>query len=256
VDIAVQAATSLVQGQRPSVIENIECLRFLRGRESTRKLVYRVDARRIDMAGREDRIQIRILSDILSPKGVKLAEDVVHFAMDVVFGKPFEPTDRADLSEITGQAFGDPYYSADASVALSGAFVNTRNLVSGPHGARASFLLPNIDVTKWDMHVTPLLLLDAMARTGVAAGARGGLPTPSIIMGIDRIELGKPVNDLMLQAEHPEGLTLAAFTAGPTAPDGSGKSRCIASSASGIQLLTIEGLTYLARKGRERRRAA
>jgi 3-oxoacyl-(acyl-carrier-protein) synthase/NAD(P)-dependent dehydrogenase (short-subunit alcohol dehydrogenase family) len=256
VDIAVQAATSLVQGQRPSAIENIECLRFLRGRESTHNLVYRVDARRIDMAGQEDRIQIRILSDVLTPKGVKLAEDVVHFAMDVIFGKPFELVDTADLSEITGRALEDPYYSADASVALSGAFINTRNLVSGPHGARASFLLPKVDGAKWDTHVTPLLLLDAMARTGVAAGARGDLPTPSIIMGIDRIELGSPKNDLMLQAEHPEGLTLAAFAVGPTAVDGSGKSRCIASSASGIQLLKIEGLTHLAWKGRERRRVA
>jgi hypothetical protein len=219
-------------------------------------LVYRVDARRIDIAGEEGRIQIRILSDVLTPKGVKLAEDVVHFAMDVVFGKPLGPVDTTGQSEVTGRAFEDPYYSADASVALSGAFINTRNLVSGPHGARSSFLITNVDDAKWDGHVTPLLLLDAMARTGVAAGAHGGPPTPSIIKGIDRIELGAPKNDLMLRAEHPEGLSLAAFVVGQTAPDGSGKSRCIATSASGIQLLKVEGLTFLPWKGRERRRAA
>jgi hypothetical protein len=61
---------------------------------------------------------------------------------------------------------------------------------------------------------------------------------------------------LILQTENPEGLTLMAFAVGPTVPDGSGKSRCIASSMSGTQLVKIEGLGYLAWKGRERRRAA
>jgi hypothetical protein len=102
----------------------------------------------------------------------------------------------------------------------------------------------------------PLLLLDAMARTGVAAGARGDLPDPSIITSVDRIELSTLKDDLALQAEHPEGLTLTAFAMGPTGPDGSGTSRCIASSASGTQLVKIEGLGYLTWKGRERRRAA
>jgi hypothetical protein len=145
---------------------------------------------------------------------------------------------------------------ASASLTLSGAFFNTRDLVSGPKGARASFLLPDVDGARWGTHVTPLLLLDAMARTGVAAGARGDLPTPAVITGIERIQLGTPKNDVMLQTAHPEGLTLTAFAVGPVASDGSGKSRCIASSASGTQLVRIEGLEYLSWRGRERRRAA
>jgi hypothetical protein len=256
VDIAVQAAIDLAGGERPSGIENIECLRFLRGKESTRKLVYRVDTQRVDVAGREHRFRVRFLSDVVTTKGIKLAEDVVHFAMDVVFGKPFEPVDTAELNEITGRAFEDPYYKANAGLTLSGAFINTRNLVSGPQGARASFLLPEVDGARWGTHVTPLLLLDAMARTGVAAGARGNLPIPAVITGIERIQLGMPKNDLMLQTAYPEGLTLTAFAVGPVASDGSGKSRCIASSASGTQLVRIEGLKYLTWKGRERGRAA
>jgi 3-oxoacyl-(acyl-carrier-protein) synthase/NAD(P)-dependent dehydrogenase (short-subunit alcohol dehydrogenase family) len=255
VDIAVQSAIDLAGGGRPSAIENIECLRFLRGKESTRNLVYRVDTQRVN-AGPEHRIHVRFLSDVVTTKGIKLAEDVVHFAMDVVFGKPFEPVDTAKPNEITGRAFEDPYYKANAGLALSGAFINTHNLVSGPQGARASFHLPEVDGARWGTHVTPLLLLDAMARTGVAAGARGDLPTPAVITGIERIQLGTPKNDLMLQTAHPEGLTLTAFAVGPVASDGSGKSRCIASSASGTQIVRIEGLEYLSWKGRERRRAA
>ncbi|MCO8308815.1 SDR family oxidoreductase [Streptomyces sp. RKCA744] len=202
-ELAAEAALHLVPGGEVLALEDVRFLRFLQVRPGVRPDPKRITARIIERAGGLVTVSVEITHDVLAPSGVLLVRDKPHFRARVVVGTGFpaapiwQPWDAAGERPVI-----DPYHERSAPVLLTGPFECTTSTRRHPQGSRSVFR-PRLDphAAPWASFLTPTLLLDAMARTGVLDPADGLVPVAAPL-SIRRIDLYQRANDVQLAAEY------------------------------------------------------
>ena len=198
-EITAEAALQLVQGLVIG-FEDAVFHHFLRVYDRSRPMAKKISARVIDREGGQTRVQVLVTGDVVSPAGVVLKKDKLHFEMKAIVADDFGPAPvwthwpAKPCAEIP-----DPYHFAAAPVLLTGPFVSTTATCETPLGKRARY---DLKLQQGDpvfsRFVVPTILLDGLARVGVlhlTAGAWIPLAAPA---SIRRIDLWRPENDIEL----------------------------------------------------------
>ncbi|MBA0050974.1 SDR family oxidoreductase [Streptomyces sp. AJS327] len=203
-EIAAEAALELVPGGRVVAFEELRFLRFLKVRADAHRTPKRITARVTDRVGDLTTVEVRVSQDVVAPSGVLLRADQPHFTVRVLLAPRFpEAPVWSDWDGAGERPVPDPYHAEAAPVLLTGPFRATTDTRHNPHGARARFQPPLAAETDgpWASFLMPVVLLDALARTGVLEPDGGSLPVAAPL-SIRRVDLYQQANDLELLAAH------------------------------------------------------
>lgn len=233
-ELAAEAARHLVPDQHVVAFEDLRFEHFLRVYRDLPTAPKRLYAHIAATDGSTTAVEVRITEDVVSPAGVVLVKDRVHFTARVLLADShpaaphWEAWDTADDTPVP-----DPYHQPGSPVRLTGPFVSTTDTRIHPHGKRGRYALslPADDPT-WPRFTVPSILLDGLARVGVLDLVDGHLIPVAAPLSIRRIDLYEDTNDLSLSRSGddiqlyatPPGFDLAAdlvdnrFVA--TRPDG------------------------------------
>ena len=213
-EMAAEAATRLVPDAKVIGLQDLTFHNFLRVHESTNAPPRRIRAEVLGREGDVIRVGVRISADVVAPSGPILVRDKLHFSTTVLLSAQFpiapswQPWGDGDEIPVP-----DPYHSAGSPVSLSGPFDCTSNTRLHPLGKRAHFVATNLPGPLGGRFTTPVILLDAMARTGVLSLIDGTLVPIAAPLSIRRIELYESADDRSLMAEY-GSLELYATPAG------------------------------------------
>ncbi|WP_405797913.1 SDR family oxidoreductase [Streptomyces sp. NBC_01506] len=233
-EMAAEAARHLAPDQHVIAFEDLRFEHFLRVYRGQSAAPKRLHARIVASTAGTTAVEVRISGDVVSPAGVVLVRDRVHFTARVLLADTFPAAphwgawDTADDTPVP-----DPYHQPGSPVRLTGPFVSTTDTRVHPNGkrGRCALSLPADDPT-WRRFTVPSILLDGLARVGVLDLVDGHLIPVAAPLSIRRIDLYEETNDLSLSGggeeielyATPPGFDLAAdlidnrFVA--TRPDG------------------------------------
>ncbi|MGW6530268.1 SDR family oxidoreductase [Streptomyces venezuelae] len=219
-EMAAEAARHLVPDRHVIAFEDLRFEHFLRVYRGLSSAPRRLSARIVDTAGDTTVVDVRITQDVVSPAGVVLIEDRVHFTARVVLADAFpaaprwEAWDTADDTPVP-----DPYHLPGSPVRLTGPFVSTTDTRIHPKGKRGRYALDlPADDPAFSRFVVPSILLDGLARVGVLDLVDGHLIPVAAPLSIRRIDLYEDADDQVLSAQQapielyatPPGFDLAA----------------------------------------------
>ncbi|WP_093800386.1 SDR family oxidoreductase [Streptomyces sp. Wb2n-11] len=199
-ELAAEAARHLVTDRHVVAFEDLRFEHFLRVYRDLPPTPRRIYAKVVGTPGDTTVVEVRITEDVVSPAGVVLVEDRVHFTARVLLADAFpaaprwEPWDTADDTPVP-----DPYHLPGSPVRLTGPFVSTTDTRIHPNGKRARYApsLPADDPT-WERFTVPCVLLDGLARVGVLDLVDGHLVPVAAPLSIRRIDLYEETSDLSL----------------------------------------------------------
>ncbi len=199
-ELAAEAARHLVPDRHVTAFEDLRFEHFLRVYRDLPPAPRRIYAKVVGAPGDTTVVEVRITEDVVSPAGVVLVEDRVHFTARVLLADAFpaaprwEPWDTADDTPVP-----DPYHQPGSPVRLTGPFVSTTDTRIHPKGKRARYApsLPADDPT-WERFTVPCVLLDGLARVGVLDLVDGHLVPVAAPLSIRRIDLYEETSDLSL----------------------------------------------------------
>ncbi|MGW5734113.1 MULTISPECIES: SDR family oxidoreductase [Streptomyces] len=199
-ELAAEAARHLVPDQHVVAFEDLRFEHFLRVYRDLPTAPKRLHAQIASTDGSTTAVEVRITEDVVSPAGVVLKKDRVHFTARVLLADSFsaaphwEAWDTADDTPVP-----DPYHQPGSPVQLTGPFVSTTDTRIHPHGKRGRYALslPADDPT-WPRFTVPSILLDGLARVGVLDLVDGHLIPVAAPLSIRRIDLYEETNDLTL----------------------------------------------------------
>ncbi|MEV2250782.1 SDR family oxidoreductase [Streptomyces sp. NPDC050147] len=215
-EMAAEAARHLVPHQHVVAFEDLRFEHFLRVYRdlptAPKRLYARIaatgDSATGDSAtdGSTTAVEVRITEDVVSPAGVVLVKDRVHFTARVLLADAYsaaphwEAWDTADDTPVP-----DPYHQPGSPVRLTGPFVSTTDTRIHPNGKRGRYALslPADDPT-WQRFTVPSILLDGLARVGVLDLVDGHLIPVAAPLSIRRIDLYEDTNDLSLSGSRSE----------------------------------------------------
>ncbi|MGA5128738.1 SDR family oxidoreductase [Streptomyces olivoreticuli] len=233
-EIAAEAARHLVPGKHVIAFEDLRFEHFLRVYRDLPARPKRIRAELVGEQGDATVVQVLVTEDVVSPTGVVLIADRVHFRARVLLADAFpdaprwEHWDGADDIPVP-----DPYHQPGSPVQLTGPFVSTADTRIHPQGKRGRYALSlPADDPAWARFTVPCVLLDGLARVGVLDLVDGHLVPVAAPLAIRRIDLYEETNDHALSTGEdridlyatPPGFDLAAdrvdnrFVA--TRPDG------------------------------------
>ncbi|MET7291273.1 SDR family oxidoreductase [Streptomyces griseoloalbus] len=202
-EIAAEAALALLPGGSVVAFEDVRFLRFLQVHEGVRQHPKRITARVERRVGDLTTVEVRVSHDVIAPSGVLLRSDQPHFTARVLVADGFPEAPKWDGWDRAGERpVPDPYHAPGTPVELTGPFRATTDTRRHPRGARARFRAELDPRTgPWSSFLVPVVLLDALARTGVLDPS-GGLVPVAAPLSIRRIDLYQRTNDLDLIATH------------------------------------------------------
>ncbi|MGW2184450.1 SDR family oxidoreductase [Streptomyces sp. NPDC001719] len=212
VALGVEAASHLLPGRTIGAVREVrfeEPVTVERGWERPCRVV-------ADVTQPGRKVRVRVLSDVVTRKGVLVRKDRMHAVMDVLAETPPPPAAQPVSRPV--EAHGDPYTVPGAAVHLTGIFRNTDRLHSGPEHAHGLWrqLAPADDLTARAR--IPVLLLDALARLSVYPMDAPGLVTVKVPLGIAEIDVFTHLPDAQIAATWPTGVGLRRSFA-PGQPD-------------------------------------
>lgn len=202
-EMAAEAATRLVPDAKVIGLQDLIFHNFLRVHEHTNAPPRRIRAEVLGREGDVIRVAVRISADVVAPSGPILVRDKLHFSTTVLLSALFpiapswQPWQDGDEIPVP-----DPYHSAGSPVSLSGPFDCTSNTRLHPLGKRAYFVAANLPGPLAGRFTTPVVLLDAMARTGVLSLVDRTLVPIAAPLSIRRIELYESADDRSLMAKY------------------------------------------------------
>ena len=209
-EIAAQAAIRLVPGMAVIGFEDLEFHQFLRVYGEDKPTRAHIEARVTERSAARTIVAVRVLTDVVTPDGVVLQKDRVHFTLDVVLAHrhPEAPTWQPWHLAPERPAV-DAYHLPGAPIVLTGCFVSTKDTRLHPQGKRATYCEPVAsDDVLFGRFATSSLLLDGLARVAaLTADPRAPLAAPRRIR---RIALYEATNDAQLAARG-ERIELYAF---------------------------------------------
>ncbi|MGA5507027.1 SDR family oxidoreductase [Streptomyces umbrinus] len=199
-EMAAEAARYLAPDQHVVAFEDLRFEHFLRVYRDLPTAPKRLHGRITSSSDDTTTVEVRITGDVVSPAGVVLVKDRVHFTARVLLAGTFpaaplwEAWDTADDTPVP-----DPYHQSGSPVRLTGPFVSTTDTRIHPNGKRARYALslPADDPT-WQRFTVPSILLDGLARVGVLDLVDGHLIPVAAPLSIRRIDLYEETNDLAL----------------------------------------------------------
>ncbi|MCD9195862.1 beta-ketoacyl synthase N-terminal-like domain-containing protein [Streptomyces albireticuli] len=192
---------------------------------------YRVEAH-VTRPGRT--VRVRVLSDVVTRKGVLVRKDRLHAVMDIAARTPPAPVPQPVSGPVV--AHDDPYTVPGASVHLTGVFRNIDRLYSGPadaHGVWRQIAPAGGTMARARV---PVLLLDALGRLSVFPMDAPGLVTLKVPLGVAEINWFTPLSDARIAAAWPTGVELRRCFA-PGRPDEN-----IAVAPDGTVLARVSGV--------------
>ncbi|WP_425246810.1 SDR family oxidoreductase [Streptomyces sp. NEAU-NA10] len=224
VEIATEAARHLVPGRRAVALEDLRFENFLRVHAGVRSTPKKITARVVDREDDLTVVEVRVTGDVLAPGGVLLVEDRVHFSARVLL-RPETPEapawqhwDDADDTPVV-----DPYHVPASPVSLTGPFVSTARTRLHPLGKRSVYRAAVADRDPvLSRFLTPAILLDGLARTGVLHLEDDRLVPIAAPLSIRRVDLYEEANDIELTRRYGRlhlYATPPAFDMTHTAPD-------------------------------------
>jgi NAD(P)-dependent dehydrogenase (short-subunit alcohol dehydrogenase family)/3-oxoacyl-(acyl-carrier-protein) synthase len=239
-EIAAEAAMALVPHRVPVGFDDLSFHSFLRlyGERPQRM---RTRAEVVTEGPVETVVRVRVTTDVVSPGGILLKADRLHFQatvrmLDRLPAAPrWEPWDAGEDIE----PVPDPYHIPNRGVLLTGPFVSTADTRRHAEGRRARYVsnVPADDPVLSRMAL-PSVLLDGLARLCVLDTADGdwlGLAAPGHIRRIDIYELR---NDIALAAAYPT-LELYSTPRNLDVEDAGASNRCAAVAPDGHLVLQI-----------------
>ncbi|GAA2448480.1 SDR family oxidoreductase [Streptomyces glaucus] len=200
VEIAAETARHLAPGWKASALEDLRFENFLRVHPGVRPAAKKITGRVVDRGDDLTVVDVSVTGDVRAPGGVLLVEDKVHFTARVLLRRdtPEAPSWRHwDDGDDTPVA--DPYHVPASPVSLTGPFVSTRRTRLHPLGKRALYRadIPGRDPAL-SRFLTPAILLDGLARTGVLHLEDGRLMPIAAPLSIRRVDLYEEANDIEL----------------------------------------------------------
>lgn len=199
-ELAAEAARYLVPGKKVIAFEDLRFEHFLRVYRDVPTGPKRIRAALAEGAGHGGDttvVDVRITEDVVSPSGVVLIKDRVHFRARVLLADAFPQAPRWEAWENGAETpVPDPYHQPGAPVKLTGPFVSTTDTRIHPKGKRARYApdLPADDPV-WPRFTVPSILLDGLARVGVLDLVDGHLVPVAAPLSIRRIELYEETSD-------------------------------------------------------------
>ncbi|HWB95519.1 MAG TPA: SDR family NAD(P)-dependent oxidoreductase, partial [Bryobacteraceae bacterium] len=199
-EIAAEAASQLVPGWKVIALEDVVFHHFLRVYDKSRPSVKKIHAKIVERSEEQTVVQVRVLTDVLGPKGTVLVKDKLHFEIKAVLRKEYPQAPQWEPWNRFGEvAIPDPYHFASAPVALTEMFVSTRNTRLHALGKRADYavrLEQNDPV--FSNFLLPTILLDGLARIAVLNYVQGEYLPLAAPASIRRIDLYEDGNDCFL----------------------------------------------------------
>jgi hypothetical protein len=194
-EIAAEAASQLVPGWKVIALEDVVFHHFLRVYDKSRPSAKKIHARILERGEEQTVVQVRVLTDVLGPKGAVLAKDKLHFEIKVVLRKEYPQAPHWEPWNRQGEvSVPDPYHFQSAPVALTEMFVSTRNTRLHPLGKRADYAVQLEENDRvFSSFLLPSILLDGLARIAVLNYVNGEylpLAAPASIRRIDLYEAG------------------------------------------------------------------
>ncbi|MFA3873266.1 SDR family oxidoreductase [Streptomyces sp. MMCC 100] len=200
VEIAVEAARHLVPGWKALALEDLRFDNFLRVHAGVRSAPKKITGRVVDRGDDLTVVDVAVTGDVRAPGGVLLVENKVHFTARVLLRRdtPDAPSwEHWDDGDDTPVA--DPYHVPASPVSLTGPFVSTGRTRLHPLGKRSLYraAVPDRDPAL-SRFLTPAILLDGLARTGVLHLEDGRLVPIAAPLSIRRVDLYEEANDIEL----------------------------------------------------------
>jgi 3-oxoacyl-(acyl-carrier-protein) synthase/NAD(P)-dependent dehydrogenase (short-subunit alcohol dehydrogenase family) len=203
-ELAAEAARSLVPDTEVIALQDLTFHHFLRVYDNTSAPPRRIRAEILGREGDVTRVAVRVTADVVAPSGAVLARDKLHFTTTVLLSAqfPVAPSWSA-WDELDVTPCPDPYHLPGSPVLLSGPFNCTRDTRLHPLGKRARFEPAAFEAGPLrDRFTVPVVLLDALARTGVLSLVDGTLIPIAAPLSIRRVDLYQRANDRQLIADH------------------------------------------------------
>ena len=195
VEMAAEAARDITAGGVPIAVEDIEFHHFVRLRPGTAAPL-RITARELE----PDRVEVLVRTDVIAPSGRVLARDRVLWACTVLMAEeyPSSPgwTSAVLLDE---RPVPDPYRQPGSPVHLSGPFSCLASTALHAGGSRSTFVFAGQPGPGF---LTPVVLLDAMARTAALNLTSDGGSRVPVPLGIRRVDLYREASDEDLTRTH------------------------------------------------------
>ncbi|MGA5275457.1 SDR family oxidoreductase [Streptomyces cellulosae] len=197
VEMAVEAACALYPGMTPSKVLNGSFTRFLRTHPRTGTTEFHITADTTHSTAQQKHVAITIATDVRTASGRLIHPDQTHTTCTVVMAEqPHHPAPRLHVAPPTHGAVPDPYYLANGSIILKGAFVTTSHTAVTDNLAYARFAPPpRLGAAPYSAFRTPALLLDGLARTSVLHTRTQEAVSVFALKGFDTITLHKPGSD-------------------------------------------------------------
>ncbi|MFJ8108079.1 SDR family oxidoreductase [Streptomyces sp. NPDC096132] len=200
VEIAVEAARHLVPGLRAVALEDLRFENFLRVHPGARPAPKKITGRVVDRGDDVTVVEVSVTGDVRAPGGVLLVEDKVHFTARVLLRRdPPEAPSWRHWDDADDIPVVDPYHVPASPVSLTGPFVSTGRTRLHPLGKRSVYraALAERDPAL-SRFLTPAILLDGLARTGVLHLEDGRLVPIAAPLSIRRVDLYEEANDIEL----------------------------------------------------------
>ncbi|WP_156723591.1 SDR family oxidoreductase [Streptomyces apocyni] len=242
-ELAAEAARHLVPGKHVIAFEDLRFEHFLRVYRDLRTGPKRLTAQRVDAPGDTSVVDVRITEDVVSPTGVVLIRDRVHFTVRVLLADAFPAAPRWEAWDTADDIpVPDPYHQKGSPVKLTGPFVSTSDTRIHPKGKRARYALRlPADDPAFSRFTVPSILLDGLARVGVLELVDDHLIPVAAPLSIRRIDLYEETNDQVLSAGR-DHIELYATPPGFDLASDRVDNRFVATRADGRMLLQMKDM--------------
>jgi hypothetical protein len=243
-EIAAEVASQLVPGMQVIALEDAVFHHFLRVYDKSKPGVKKIQARLLERSAERALVQVKVLTDVIGPKGIVLTRDKLHFEIKVIMSTqvPEAPSWEA-WSTANEQPVPDPYHFPAAPVLLTDMFVSTTDTRLNPQGKRATYKLgvaPN-DPT-FSQFRLPSILLDGLARVQVLNFVEEDYIPLVAPASIRRIDIYEALNDCLLSQKY----SRIDMYATPKELDFGrerGGNRCVAVRPDGKIILQLKDMT-------------
>ncbi|MBN9391606.1 MAG: SDR family oxidoreductase [Chloroflexi bacterium] len=243
-EIATEVASQLVPDLKVIALEDAVFHHFLRVYDKTKPGVKKIQARLIERSADRALVQVKVMTDVIGPKGIVLTRDKLHFEIKVVMSRevPEAPSWEA-WSPANEQPVPDPYHFPAAPVLLTDMFVSTTDTRLNPLGKRATYKLRVApDDPTFSQFRLPSILLDGLARVQVLNFVLEDYIPLVAPASIRRIDIYEAVNDCQLSQKY-ERIDMYATPRELDFGRERGGNRCVAVRPDGKIILQLKDMT-------------
>jgi NAD(P)-dependent dehydrogenase (short-subunit alcohol dehydrogenase family)/3-oxoacyl-(acyl-carrier-protein) synthase len=196
VEMAAEAARDITAGHGvPIAVEDMAFHHYVRLRPGgTARL--RIIARELE----PNRVEVRVCTDVIAPSGQVLVHARVLCSCAVLMAEEYPSSPGwASAVLLDERPVPDPYRQSDSPVRLSGPFSCLASTAVHAEGSRSTFVFAGQPGPGF---LTPVVLLDAMARTAALNLTPHGESRVPVPLGIRRVDLYQEASDEELTRTH------------------------------------------------------